>query len=76
MLTLFVLLCFLLVVAIAAIAVWLWLFADIFHQLTELIRIKVEEQVAVWRIESISRISRIEQQRLHDEHRPRATKKE
>ena len=65
----FVLLSFLLVGAIVAIAVWLWLFIDIFTQIAELIRIKVEEQIAVWRLESISRISRLEQQRLHDEHK-------
>ncbi len=67
---LFVLLTFLLVIAVVAIAVWLWLFVSIFEQMAALIRIKVEEQVAVWRIESISRISRLEQTRLRDEHRP------
>lgn len=67
---LFVLLTLLLVIAVVAIAVWLWLFVDIFDQLAALIRIKVEEQVAVWRIESLSRISRLEQRRLHDDHRP------
>lgn len=66
---LFVLLSFLLVGAVVAIAVWLWLFIDIFTQMAELIRIKVEEQIALWRIESISRISQMEQQRLHDEHK-------
>lgn len=67
---LFVLLTFLLVIAVVAIAVWLWLFVGIFEQMAALIRIKVEEQVAVWRIESISRISRLEQTRLRDDHRP------
>jgi len=66
---LFVFLTLLLVVALAAIAVWLWLFIGIFEQVAELIRIKVEEQVAVWRIESISRITRLEQERLHDQHK-------
>lgn len=67
---LFVFLTFLLVIAVVAIAVWLWLFVGIFEQVAALIRIKVEEQVAVWRIESISRISRLEQTRLRDDRRP------
>jgi len=67
---LFVLLSVLLVGAFVAIAVWLWLFLDIFSPIAELIRIKVEEQVAVWRIESISRIAKLEQQRLRDDHTP------
>jgi hypothetical protein len=65
----FVFLCTLLVLAIVAIAIWLWLFVDIFEQVAALIRVKAEEQVAVWRIESISRISKMEQQRLRDERR-------
>lgn len=65
-LVLFLLLLF--VFATGAIAVWLWMFVDVFAQVAELIRIKIEEQVAVWRIESIARIARLEQQRLHDEH--------
>lgn len=66
---LFVFLAVLLVGAIVAIAVWLWLFIDIFAQMAELIRIKVEEQVAVWRIESIARIAKLEQQKLQNEHK-------
>lgn len=69
MIVLFVLLAIVLVLAIAAIAIWLWLFIDIVDQVAALIRIKVEEQVAIWRIESISRIAQAEQQRLRDEHR-------
>ncbi len=69
MTSLFVLLAIVLVLAIAAIAVWLWLFVDIVDQVAALIRIKVEEQVAIWRIESISRIAQAEQQRLRDDHR-------
>lgn len=69
MFALFVILCVLLVLAVAAIAIWLWLFVDIFDQLAALIRIKAEEQVAVWRIESISRISQLEQRQARDEHR-------
>lgn len=57
------------IAAIAAIAVWLWLFVDIVDQVAALIRIKVAEQVAIWRIESISRIAQAEQQRLRDDHR-------
>ncbi len=66
---LFVLLAIVLVLAIAAIAVWLWLFIDIVDQVAALIRIKVEEQVAIWRIESISRIAQAKQQRLRDDYR-------
>lgn len=71
MAALLVFLCFLLVVAIAAIAVWLWMFIGIVDQVTSLIRIKAEEQIAVWKIESISRITRLEQERLHDQHTSR-----
>lgn len=71
MTALLVLLAIVLVLAIAAIAVWLWLFLDIVDQVATLIRIKVEEQVALWRIESVSRIAQAEQRRVRDEHRPR-----
>ncbi len=74
MTVLFVTLAIVLVFAVAAIAVWLWLFIDIVDQVAALIRIKVEEQVAIWRIESISRIAQAEQQRLRDEHRSRSAK--
>jgi hypothetical protein len=63
-----------LVLAIVAIAVWLWLFIDIVDQVAALIRIKVEEQVALWRIEAIGRIARLEQQQVRDEHRARSAK--
>lgn len=66
---LFVFLAIVLVLAIAALAVWLWLFLDIVDQVAALIRIKVEEQVAIWRIEAIGRIAELEQRRLRDEHR-------
>jgi hypothetical protein len=69
MVALFVMLAILLVLAVAAIAVWLWLFLGIVDQVGTLIRIKVEEQVAVWRIEAISRIAQLEQQRIRDEKR-------
>ncbi len=68
---LFVLLAIVLVIAVAAIAIWLWLFIDIVDQVSALIRIKVEEQVALWRIEAIGRIAELEQRRIRDEHRPR-----
>jgi type II secretory pathway component PulJ len=68
MLTLFAVLVFLLVLAIVALAVWLWLFIDIVDQVAALIRIKVEEQVALWRIDSIIRITQAEQRRMRDEH--------
>lgn len=69
--TLFVLLAIVLVLATAAIAVWLWLFLDIVDPVAALIRIKVEEQVAIWRIESISRIAQAEQRRVRDDHQTR-----
>jgi biopolymer transport protein ExbB/TolQ len=68
---LFVVLAIVLVLAVAAIAVWLWLFIDIVDQVAALIRITVEEQVALWRIESISRIAQAEQRRIRDEHQSR-----
>lgn len=71
MTALLVLLAIVLVLAVVAIAVWLWLFLDIVDQVAALIRIKAKEQVAVWRIESISRIAQAEQRRIRDEHRPR-----
>lgn len=72
MVALFVVLCMLLVLAVVAITIWLWLFMDVFDQLAALIRIRIEEQVAMWRIESISRISQLEQRRLRDEYRSRS----
>lgn len=65
---LFVLLTILLVGSIVAIAVWLWMFVDVFAPMAELIRIRLEEQIAVWKIESIGRIARLEQQKLRDDH--------
>jgi len=65
---LFVILCVLLVLAIAAIAVWLWLFADIIGQVNEIVRIKVDEHIALLKIQSLSRIARAEQERLHTTH--------
>jgi hypothetical protein len=70
MTTLFAVLCVLLVVAVVAIAVWLWLFLDIVDQAAELIRIKIEEQLALWRIDAISRISQLEQRVMRAQHRP------
>ncbi|MCO5216670.1 MAG: hypothetical protein M9953_11035 [Thermomicrobiales bacterium] len=65
---LFVLLTILLVGGIVAIAVWLWIFVDVFAPISELIRIRLEEQIAVWKIESIGRIARNEQERIYDDH--------
>ncbi len=72
--TVLVIIGLLLVLAVVAIAIWLWLLIDIVDQLAVLIRIKVEEQVALWRIESIGRISQMEQRRVRDQHRPRSPK--
>lgn len=71
MVALLVVLAILLVLAAVAIAIWLWLFIDIVDQVAALVRIKVEEQVAIWRIESIGRIAQAEQRRVREEHRPR-----
>lgn len=67
----YVFLCTLLVFAIVAIAVWLWLLIGIFEPIAELIRIRIEEQVAVWKIESIARIAELEQRKIRDEHQRR-----
>jgi hypothetical protein len=69
MAALFVVLGVLLVLAVVAIAVWLWLFLDIVDQVTELIRIRVEERLALWRIDAISRITQLEQRVLREQHR-------
>jgi hypothetical protein len=70
MTVLFVVLSILLVLAVVAIAVWLWLFLDIVDQAMELVRIKVEERVAVIRIDAISRITELEQRIVRAKHRP------
>lgn len=74
MTALFVLLAILFVLAIVAIAIWLWLFIDVVDHVAALIRIKVEEQVALRRVEAIGRIARAEQRRVRDESRPRSVK--
>lgn len=70
MVFLYIFLCTFLVIAIFAIAAWLWVFVDIFEPIAALIRIRFEEQVAVWKIESIARVAKLEQQRLHDQYKP------
>lgn len=63
-----------LVLAVVAIAVWLWLFLDIVDQAAELIRIRVEERMALWRIDAISRIAQLEKRVVREEHRPPTSK--
>ncbi|MGC4190534.1 MAG: hypothetical protein QM589_04770 [Thermomicrobiales bacterium] len=61
-----------LLVAVIAIAVWLWLFADIVDHATQIARIEVEERLALWRLEAIRRQAEAEMQRLRDAHRRRS----
>jgi hypothetical protein len=74
MTALFVILGVVLLLAVVCIAVWLWLFLDIVDQAVELIRIKVEERLALWRIDAISRIAHMEQRYVRDDSRPRSPK--
>lgn len=73
---LIIVLAIVLVLAVVAIATWMWLFIDIVDQVAALVRMRVEEQVAMWRIESISRIAQAEQRRVGDKTRPRSVKDE
>jgi hypothetical protein len=67
---LFVVLSLLVVLAVVAIAVWLWLFLDLVDQAMELVRITVEERMALLRIAAISRIAELEQRIVRAKHRP------
>jgi hypothetical protein len=61
-----------LLLALVAIAVWLWLFADVVSDAAEIARIEVEERMAFWRIAAIRRQAEAEMQRLRDAHRRRS----
>jgi hypothetical protein len=69
-----VVLCLLLVLAVAAIAVWMWWSMRAPDQVTEQLRIAFEEQVALWRIQVISRRAQAEMRRIRNEVRPRSLK--
>jgi hypothetical protein len=58
-----------LLLAIVAIAVWLWLFADILGLAAEIARIETEERLAQWRLDAIRRHAQAEMQRVRDAHR-------
>ena len=60
----------LLVLAVVAIAVWLWVFISDRDQVATLVRISIEEQVALWRIQAIRRQAQAEMRRIRDAHRP------
>ena len=62
----------LLVLAAAAISVWLWVFISDVYQVTEESRIRFEEHLALWRLQTIRRQAQAEMQRIHDAHRPRS----
>ena len=72
MTALFVVLGLLLVLAVVAIAAWLWLFADVLGDAAEVARIETEERMALWRLQAIRRQAQAEMQRIYDAHRPRS----
>lgn len=60
-----------LLLAVVAIAIWLWVFGDIVDHATEIARIEVEERLALWRLEAIRRQAEAEMRRVHDAHHRR-----
>lgn len=70
MTALFVVLGLLLVLAVVAIAAWLWMFVSDLDQVTEESRIRFEEQLALWRLQTIRRQAQAEMRRIRDAHRP------
>jgi len=72
MVALLVILGIVLLLAIVAIAVWLWLFADILDHAADIVRIETEERMALWRLEAIRRQAESEMQRVRDAHRRRS----
>lgn len=63
-----------LLVAVVAIAVWLWLFADVVGDAAEIARIEMEERMALWRIDAIRRQAEAEMHRVRDAHRRRSVR--
>ena len=62
----------LLVLAVVAMAVWLWASASDRDQVGTLIQIRVEEQLALWRLQTIRRQTQAEMRRIRDAYRPRS----
>jgi hypothetical protein len=58
-----------LLLAVVAIALWLWLFADIAGHAADIVRIETEERMALWRLDAIRRQAETEMQRVRDAHR-------
>ena len=61
-----------LLLAVVAIAIWLWCFGDIVDHAAEIARIEVEERMALWRLQAIRRQAEAEMQRVRDVHRTRS----
>ncbi|MGN6484575.1 MAG: hypothetical protein ACTHMX_09230 [Thermomicrobiales bacterium] len=74
MVTLFVILGIILLLAVVAIALWLWLFADILGHGADIVRIETEERMALWRLDAIRRQAETEMQRVRDAHRRRSVR--
>lgn len=72
MVAVFVVLGSVLLLAVIAIAVWLWLFGDILGHAAEIARIENEERMALWRLQAIRRQAQAEMQRVRDSHRARS----
>lgn len=72
MVALFVNLGAVLLLAVVAIAVWLWLFADVLDHAADIIRIETEERMALWHLQAIRRQAQAEMQRVRDAHRRRS----
>lgn len=69
MVTLLVILGTVLLLAVVAIAIWLWLFADILDHAADIVRIETEERLAQWRLDAIQRQAQTEMQRVRDAYR-------
>lgn len=61
-----------LLLAVIAIAIWLWLVADILDHAADIVRIETEERMALWRLDAIRRQAEAEMQRVRDTHRRRS----
>jgi hypothetical protein len=55
--------------ALIVAVVWTWWSTDALDQLTEESRIRVEEQLALWRLQAIRRQAQAEMRRIRNAHR-------
>lgn len=62
----------LVLLALVAVGVWLGRSMGVLDQLAAQSQIRFEEQLALWRIQSIRRQAQAEMRRIRDEHRPRS----